>query len=152
MGVIRYAAIDHYYTLLHPVFTAAHFTDEELKLGGIKQIPDSHTTAGPRFSPYRVWLQCSLLPQNLVLPLGIPCRNGGRALPGNPISGAFVPSRPSLSQISGCPSPCNIKATCASSQRIFLTLDSATSPQPGHETSGDKIYFYFQEVICLPLS
>lgn len=38
---------------------------------------------------------------------------------------------------------CNIKTTCASSERTFQTPDSATSPQTGCETSGDKNLFLF---------
>lgn len=57
-----------------------------------------------------------------------------------------------LSQILGCLLHGNIKKTCASSERIFQTPDLATSHQTGCRTSGDKIYFYFQEAICLPFN
>ena len=72
----------------------------------------------------------------------------------NPVSGATVLSQQSLSQISDHLSHRSMqhKATCASLERLLQTLDSATSPQTGSETSGDKIYFYFQEAICLPSS
>ena len=126
----------------------AHFTTQDTEAQRNKanwqrpSLPLSRWKADHRLSG-----SCSLgLSHNQVLPL-----EDHHGPIWSPVSGASGLSRQSLSQISDHQSHLSMqhKATCASLERLLQTLDSATSPQTGCETSGDKIYFYFQEAICL---
>ena len=126
----------------------AHFTTQDTEAQRNKanwqrpSLPLSRWKADHRLSG-----SCSLgLSHNQVLPL-----EDHHGPIWSPVSGASGLSRQSLSQISDHQSHLSMQhnATCASLERLLQTLDSATSPQTGCETSGDKIYFYFQEAICL---
>ena len=129
----------------------AHFTTQDTEAQRNKANWQRPSLPLPRWkADHRLSGSCPLgLSHNQVLPLEVhhwPIRS--------PVSGASGLSRQSLSQISHHQSHLSMqhKATCASLERLLQTLDSATSPQTGCETSGDKIYFYFQEAICLPSS
>ena len=131
--------------------TTAHFTTQDTEAQRNKANWQRPSLPLPHWKPdHRLPGSCPLVPSyNQVLPLQV---HHGSAQ--NPVSGATVLSQQSLTQISDHLSHRSMqhKATCASLERLLQTLDSATSPQTGCETSGDKIYFYFQEAICLPSS